>query len=300
MWYYIYKNFVVVLGGTMKDIKETILYKEKHNYNFEILTTGLQEKDSSLHNSYIKTNYVFEYIVEGEGTIKIDKKTYKVKRGDLILLPTNKIIDFSADKCNPFSYWWVDFWGTNASYILTQIGFNEKNYKIHYNDDTVAELMKKTHEAQIDNTLAGSLSALSHFFSLLSYLVSKNTTNTLKGSFIDAYLSKALWYIHSNFNGSMKVADIAEHINLSEFYLTSIFTKNIGMSPIDYLIAYRIQQAQNMLINRDTPITLVATSCGFNSTSYFTVQFKRIVGMTPREYRKLHGSTPPPHKTQKR
>ncbi len=271
-----------------KKYQENATFTQKHNYYLDILTTGLQPKNPTLNGSYIKTNYVLEYVLDGEGVIKIDKKAYKIKKGDLVLLPLNQAIEFFANPSNPFTYLWVDFFGENIGYVLTQIGFNEKKHRIYYGDDKIAELMQKTNDAQRGNSLPSSLSALSHFFELLSYLISLNTTDSFKSNFIDEYLSKALWYMHANFDSDIKVSDIAKHVNISEFYLTSIFTKNIGTSPIDYLISYRIKQAQNMLTSQDTPITLISSSCGFNSTSYFTMRFKQIVGMTPSEYRKNH------------
>ncbi len=47
-----------------------------------------------------------------------------------------------------------------------------------------------------------------------------------------------------------------------------------------------------MLTIPDIPITLISQNCGFNSHSYFTLRFKEITGMTPKEYRKIHASKP--------
>jgi len=54
----------------------------------------------------------------------------------------------------------------------------------------------------------------------------------------------------------------------------------------EYLTGVRIKNARYMLENTDKPISCIAESCGFNDSNYFSVAFKNIMGISPKQYRK--------------
>ncbi len=272
-------------GGKMK--KKTFIYDDlkTQNYYAEIIRSGFQEKPKTSYTC-IKPNFVLEYFVDGEGTIQIDNKIHKVKKGDLILWPCNKLIISTPSSSNPFEYWWFDFFGPKISFVLKQVGFTDRSPVLHCDDDKIAEFMKTIHLSMKNNTLSSRLSALGSFFELLSYLVSLKKNITFERNFVDIYIEKAIWFIQHYFKDDIKTTDIANHVNISVSYLNAIFTKKVGTSPIDFLINYRIEQAQNMLTTPNLSATLISQNCGFNSPSYFTQKFKEITGMTPKEYQK--------------
>ena len=89
-------------------------------------------------------------------------------------------------------------------------------------------------------------------------------------------------------NRLVSVIDFTKRTYDTEMYLNYYIHpfSNIGDSTINYLIKYRINVATTMLLNEDMSITDIATSTGFSSSNYFTIAFKKITGMTPKEYKK--------------
>ena len=63
------------------------------------------------------------------------------------------------------------------------------------------------------------------------------------------------------------------------------FKKEVGITPIEYLIEIRINCSKIMLRRKDIPVTDIALSCGFSSSSYFATCFQNHVGISPTEYR---------------
>ena len=63
---------------------------------------------------------------------------------------------------------------------------------------------------------------------------------------------------------------------------------------MQYIIRRRIGEAQNLLITTRRSITDIALSCGYNNSNYFQSVFKRLVGMTPGQYRRDWGQNPLP------
>lgn len=102
-------------------------------------------------------------------------------------------------------------------------------------------------------------------------------------------IRKMLTYIHKNFADEISLAEIASTAGISERESLRCFRKTIQLSPIQYLLKYRIMQGAEMLLrNPAASISEIATLCGFDSPSNFAKIFKRFYNCTPREYRNLN------------
>lgn len=94
-------------------------------------------------------------------------------------------------------------------------------------------------------------------------------------------------YIHLYFHSNITLKDIATSVSISEREALRCFKKTIGITPIQYLMKYRMITAERRLEETDDSVTQIASECGFDSPSYFTYLFKRATNYTPRVYRNL-------------
>jgi AraC-like DNA-binding protein len=92
-------------------------------------------------------------------------------------------------------------------------------------------------------------------------------------------------YLEAHYAENIALAQLAQIANLSPFHLAHVFQTEIGLPPHVYLTQIRIQRAQ-VLLAKGWPITEAAFEVGFFDQSHFHKRFKRIVGMTPAQYRK--------------
>jgi signal transduction histidine kinase/AraC-like DNA-binding protein/ActR/RegA family two-component response regulator len=92
-------------------------------------------------------------------------------------------------------------------------------------------------------------------------------------------------YIHEHYAASISRSDLAQHVALSEDYLTACFRKELGVTPIAYLNRYRVHQARQLLSDTDKSITEIALEVGFSDSGYFSRVFRREVGVSPDAYR---------------
>lgn len=102
---------------------------------------------------------------------------------------------------------------------------------------------------------------------------------------------QAMGYIHKNFSESMSRRDIAQQIGITEDHLTFCFRQELGVTPIQYLQRYRINQAKRLLKESELTITEIAFNVGFSDSGYFSRLFHRETGLSPETYR--HTSTKP-------
>jgi len=97
---------------------------------------------------------------------------------------------------------------------------------------------------------------------------------------------QALLFIHDNFTEKLTLSDIAREVHTNPTYLSRKFHEEVGLPFSEYIIHYRIQAAKRFLINNPAwNISDVAENSGFNSQHYFSTLFRKIEGITPKEYR---------------
>ncbi len=91
--------------------------------------------------------------------------------------------------------------------------------------------------------------------------------------------------LENDFSKDWRLDDLLKIAHMSNSNLMRIFRKATGQTPIEYLVRLRIQKAMELLRNTDLTITEIAMEVGFNDSNYFSRQFRRVVGTTPREFR---------------
>ena len=102
-----------------------------------------------------------------------------------------------------------------------------------------------------------------------------------------AHIGPALHYINQNFKNDITLDDLIKVSKLSKSYFLKIFKYLLGTSPIDYINSVRCNYAKH-LIMEGANITEASISSGFNSTSYFTLCFKKHIECLPSEVLKNH------------
>ncbi len=96
-------------------------------------------------------------------------------------------------------------------------------------------------------------------------------------------------FIHQNYNKKITAAQISDAAHISEREGVRVFQKNIGMSPIEYLLSYRLNESLKYLGESEMTITEISYLCGFAEAAYYGKIFKKHYGMTPTEYRRKIG-----------
>ena len=97
---------------------------------------------------------------------------------------------------------------------------------------------------------------------------------------------RALEYIKQHIYGPCNVADMAQSAGYNPQYLATIFKSEVGHTPITYIRLSKMQEAKELLLNKQYSVAEIAQSLGFCNTSYFIREFKRVYNITPAQLRK--------------
>lgn len=114
-----------------------------------------------------------------------------------------------------------------------------------------------------------------------SELINKPEENTAS-SFI---VKNALQYIDENYKSKIMLSEVAENIYVSQWHLSKLLHRHTGQNFSEILNNVRIEKAKGLLDNPALRIGEVAEEVGFIDIAHFSKVFKKIVGMSPNEYR---------------
>lgn len=107
-----------------------------------------------------------------------------------------------------------------------------------------------------------------------------------EGGLPQRQLIQVLDYIDAHLDRDIKLADLSQLLDTSQFHFSRLFKQSVGLSPYQYLMQQRIERAKQLLKHTDRLIMEIALDCGFNSHSQLSKQFRQLTGTTPKAYRK--------------
>jgi AraC-like DNA-binding protein len=236
------------------------------------------------------------YFLNGKGFMHINNKKYAVKKGDLFILdPFQQHYESSSDEF-PLEY--IVLGVENLQFI------DPVKDKSHYEDSTSFDYFfhytSFTQNKQITDLLDNILNELntsddddvsfniSAYLSMLLLIIKKETKLSFLHNQSQPYskdVAIVKRYIDSCFCENINVEDLAQRVFVSKYYLIHQFKKEVGMSPIQYLISVRLNFAKFQLESSNYTISKIARLAGFNNSTYFSSCFKKAFGISPKEYR---------------
>jgi two-component system response regulator YesN len=148
-------------------------------------------------------------------------------------------------------------------------------------EDIVPEML------QLEDIVA-EIDSVARFKELLEYIITKvmeyreSKAENKYGSII----IKAKEFIDSNFfDSNISLNSVAAYVNVSPSHFSTIFSQETGENFIEYLTKVRIKKAMTLLKMTSHRSAEIAYKVGYNDSHYFSYIFKKIVGITPKEYR---------------
>jgi AraC-like DNA-binding protein len=109
-------------------------------------------------------------------------------------------------------------------------------------------------------------------------------TNSLHGD----YIREAISYMEQNFQNDITIEDIAAYCGLNRSYFGKIFRENVGKSPQEFLIAYRMSRATELLKLTRLSIADIGQAVGYPNQLHFSRAFKRVYGVSPKQWREAN------------
>ena len=237
----------------------------------------------------VRPNYIIHYILKGKGIFKTEEASYELSAGQGFLIEPGKQTFYQASQADPWVYLWIGFDGSRAADYLSGMGLGEKRpifssscgLRLH---QLLNRMLEHNTYAAADQFMLESL--LFAFFSALSEdLDVMSPTDSSGGSL---YVRKAAEFIQTNYFTPIRVSDVAKYVCVNRSYLYTLFQKELGMSPQEYLSNCRLTRAAELLLITDLSVESIAFSCGYSDPLVFSKAFKAKNGTPPSRFRREH------------
>lgn len=205
------------------------------------------------------------------------------RAGQVLLLDCNAPHSYAAQgKC---SFTFVHFAGAQSPAIYEEIE-RQGGSLIHVPDpnalhEAIGEMLSSMRTDHRMNE--GQASAM--IYSMLMKLLEHSGASGA-GGIGNPVVDRAIEYIQTHLTEKLSVEEIAATAGYSASYFSHIFTEETGMSPYQFVVRSRVEQAQQLLKTTRLAVQEIAFQCGFNSAANFCYTFRRMTGVSPHEYRK--------------
>ncbi|MDR0270454.1 AraC family transcriptional regulator [Paenibacillus sp.] len=238
----------------------------------------------------LRDSYVLHYIHSGHGVFRTNETEYELGAGQGFILIPDTLVHYSADPLDPWTYTWIAFKGLNAKPLLQRAHISAQCpiFTAHATScfGSFYEELKTAGDDRGSDALSQSI-----LYRILADLIrcSPETDTGHKPQYsLEGYIRKSIEYIESSYSQKITVLDIARSIGLDRTYLSGLFKDKFGVPLQTFLLEYRMNRATDLLQNPELSVSDVSRSVGYNDPFLFSKMFKKVVGSSPREYRKTH------------
>lgn len=267
---------------------------------FSLYDSSKKKKENQFRN-HKHADLEIAFIIDGTGIYILNEGIFDVNAGDLFVarpneqhcIPTitsDRLIAFNI-RINSFYLWNVcsDFIEPSKIHALvhSEIPINQ-HFQANENLIMLAKKIWKLFHEDSDANRFKIRSYILDFMKLLSneISVSNNQSNFSTLRLFD--IQKAISYIKQNYNKQITLEDIAKSAAMSRSYFSNTFKLATGLSPYEYLLTTRIDNARRLLLTTDYSVLKISYDCGFKNVTNFNLAFKKKLGITPGALRQLN------------
>ncbi|SET18716.1 AraC family transcriptional regulator [[Clostridium] polysaccharolyticum] len=231
----------------------------------------------------VRNHYIFHYLFEGKGILKLNGKQYTITAHQGFLISPNILAYYEADPTEPWNYAWVHLDGPKIRDYFQKCGLSSEQpvFKPSLDSNEIDLIMLQLLE---HNTR--ELYCIGKIYELFDAMIAQSVTKEPANIDIRlTYIKKIIDYITIKFSEPIHMNDIAHACGLERSYMTRLFKDATGQTPYAYLNIYRIKKACQLLLHDSASIQNIAYAVGYSDAFTFSKAFKRQVGVSPSEYR---------------
>ncbi|MEG9430461.1 MAG: AraC family transcriptional regulator [Christensenellaceae bacterium] len=266
---------------------------------------SIQPKMKRQKRLHRHTEFEISLILSGKGVYSTTSGEYRFEKGDMFLFSTNEYhyitdIEYGDDKCFQilniqFAPAFIYESGNSKDTLFMNIflhrttvfhnmltrdnPYTEQIRQLFYSIKQECEEKKPCYRTETRNKVISILINIFRNYNYAESTISPSASYNIEG------LQKAIAYINENYCYDISLDAIAAAAFLSKFHFMHLFKSTYNMTVWDYINIKRIDKALSLLANSNENVLTVAAKSGFNNSANFNRIFKKITGLTPKEYR---------------
>lgn len=248
----------------------------------------IDKLESFVSRKHYHNHFEIYYIDEGSCCYFIDNKSYQLLPGDIIFVPAgvvhnteykNTIHTRLLVSC---SEWYMPM---SVRHLFFETPFHFRNSDLSHAIKEVLLEIEEEYANPDDYSIESFRSYMYRLFIMIAKSVELNTARKNDKH----YIEDAIEFMQGNYTSNITLPEVAGRFFVSPEHFSRIFKRETGFNFSEYLNLLRLKRAETLLRQLNTaPITQIAQSCGFNDSNYFSVQFKKLYGVSPKRFQGMN------------
>lgn len=219
---------------------------------------------------------LFVYCNKGKGIVYNGEKTFMFSQGEALIF--NIRDGYRAEsRSEDFRFVWIQMAGNLPEAVLEH-HLKDRGHIFPVGPEVLPICDQIFHISRKGWSYEGDIK--------ISYLLYELMGTLLVSFPRDNTIELAVSYIQDHYMEPLTTAQLAKLCYLGTSQFIKRFKESFALTPKQYVNNYRVDKAKYLLMDTELPVSNVAASVGFEDSSYFTRVFKRIVGVTPHDFRK--------------
>ena len=216
------------------------------------------------------------------------------------IVPAGNIVIFRPKELQKYEYYgkdktevyWIHFTGSDVKNILRKYGFpdNERIFPVGTSMEYERIFKRIIIELQRcqDNYEEMLTLLLRHLLIIFQRELTRE--QVLKNEYLDHEMDTAVTYFNENYNRDINIEEYATSKGMSVSWFIRSFKKFTGSTPMQFIVALRVSNAQVLLETTNYSINEISKIVGYDNQLYFSRLFHKLKGFSPREYQKTRKS----------
>lgn len=236
----------------------------------------------SLHRN-VFSSYLLLVMLTGSLSYQTLLSRGTARAGQVLLLDCNAPHSYVAQgKC---SFTFLHFTGAQSQTLYEEIVSSVGNLIPMASPNELHETIGEMLSAMRNDHRLNEAETSSLIYSMLMKLLERSGASGA-GGIGNPVVDRAISYIQSHLTDKLSVEEIAANAGYSASYFSHMFAEETGMSPYQFVVKSRVEQAQQLLKTTRHTVQEIAFQCGFNSAANFCYTFRKLSGVSPHEYRR--------------
>ncbi|MBB3108526.1 AraC-like DNA-binding protein [Paenibacillus phyllosphaerae] len=235
--------------------------------------------------------YLMHHVLSGKGSFTVGDATYPLQSGETFLIRPEQLISYASDEADPWRYRWIAFEGKQAADLTLAAHLTPGSPCVNTGPNRRIGVLFRSIERvfRIGGSFAHMRASayLQLLFAEFGAAVQETSGQLDRGSDDgEALVAQIIRYLSTQYAEPVSIEMMADTLGYNRAYLSRLFKQRTGMTPVTFLLKFRIDKARQLLRERpELTIEQIAASAGFADPLYFSKQFRRFYAMSPSAYR---------------
>jgi AraC-like DNA-binding protein len=230
------------------------------------------------------------YCVDGRGDLAAGGHNYRVAGGDLMLLPQGLEHRYTADPDHPWTLYWAHFQGVSTRVFVDYLGYREGRAVVHAGLAPALiggfnSLLSVRRTGYSADAFILAANQLRHLLSQFALEISRGHGGGKASLDLEALRA----YMEENIHRQLDLEALAAVAHLSKYHFSARYKAATGYSPIQHFLHMKVEYACQLLDSTELSVKAVAAELGYDDALYFSRLFSRVMGESPRAYRRAAG-----------